>query len=1095
MLVGMWSVTQSSAYGLYRGAVDLHWLVVLLLLVTLLFSSLALAEKAGARQPGSPEKDSKDGSDQGVGAVLALEEVVPLPLYPRYGQEIWQTARVVLENRGDRTLEDLTLYIATSSGEEVTIPLRGVDPGRAVQTVELPGSFQGELLFTIKDRNGRLYVSRQMEWRPARKWEIHLVQHSHTDLGYTGTQAEVLQVHLDNIRDALEYARATNDWPEESRFRWNVEVAWSLSEYLARALSGGAAGAPDTPVASLKEMVQSGRIGIPGLFLNELYSLNGLEEMIRQVYPSLLEIGPRLGHQPLSAMLTDVPGAPWGLVPVLYQAGVRYLDLAPNDVRVTQTIVAPSLFWWEGPDGKSRILTMIHVDPPVFTYYEGNHWGLAGNIANAEVQLVERLMDLERRGYPYDLYEMRVQGVSDSPRYIDNTRPQLLTAILAREWNERYAYPRLVVSTGELFFTRLERLYGDALPVFRGDLTDWWVDGAASSAAETALARRTIDRLTAAETLASLAWALGLMPDVTNKLREAYRNLILYHEHTWGSDDPRPENPVEAEIWRVKAGFASTASRVTEEVLNRATAALAGITTGRASPCRSSPPGDAGPSPRDGREVSANTLIIFNSLAYDRTDVVESVLPEQWQDLEEGTKLEVNVRDLATGRTVPAQLERRDGEPARLVFVAENVPPMGYKAFAVEIRKTAAGAERGGAALVAENVLKNELENERFRIVLDPATGALASLYDKKLRKEWVNSNSGRGFNQYIYQLGGTEYPVAVTQIGPGVRGPVRSSLQVEVRTENAPRIVQEVYLYHFPTALEGRIEIVNTIVKQETRQTENAWYAFPVDVPGAVYRYEIPGASVRLYTDQLPGSALDFQAVLHWSDISNDEFGITMASPDVPVIYYGEPGKRSDRPRPGSLSRVGVELDPAFFLPDDPGFYPLLMTNRWTVNYRLSQGGVLTFRFGFEPHAGPFDSVAAERFGRSLATPLLGVWLADGSRVSGPPEVSFATVEPETVTVETVKVTEKRDGLLFRLQEIAGKPRLVRISLPLFRWIGASQGNVFAYRADLVERPLAELPVGWESGSPVVEVPVDPYEIATIVICLDQLVTGEESR
>jgi hypothetical protein len=288
---------------------------------------------------------------------------------------------------------------------------------------------------------------------------------------------------------------------------------------------------------------------------------------------------------------------------------------------------------------------------------------------------------------------------------------------------------------------------------------------------------------------------------------------------------------------------------------------------------------------------------------------------------------------------------------------------------------------------------------------------------------------------------------------------------------------------------LQERIEVINTVDKAETRESENAWYAFPVDVPDPVYRYEIPGASVELYEQQLPGSALDYQSVLHWSDISNEEFGITMASPDVPVIYYGKI-EGNNRPRPGSLSQAGVRLAPEFFLPTNPGFYPLLMTNRWTVNYRISQGGRLRFRFGFLPHAGPFDAVAAERFGRSLATPLTAVWLPGKQALQqglqqglrGLPAASLVTVESDTATLETVKVAENGQGLVFRLQEMAGKPAVVRISLPFLTMLDRPV-QITAYQADVVERPLTELPVTFPAGSATTEASLGPYEIATIVV------------
>ena len=51
-----------------------------------------------------------------------------------------------------------------------------------------------------------------------------------------------------------------------------------------------------------------------------------------------------------------------------------------------------------------------------------------------------------------------------------------------REWNAKYAYPRLIIATTSEVFHAFEKRYGDKLPTYRGDLTPYWEDGAASGA-------------------------------------------------------------------------------------------------------------------------------------------------------------------------------------------------------------------------------------------------------------------------------------------------------------------------------------------------------------------------------------------------------------------------------------------------------------------------------------------------------------------------------------------------------------------------------------------------------------------------------------
>ena len=82
-----------------------------------------------------------------------------------------------------------------------------------------------------------------------------------------------------------------------------------------------------------------------------------------------------------------------------------------------------------------------------------------------------------RGGYPHDLLHMRVQGA-----FADNAPSSILPATIVREWNERYAWPRLVSSTNQAFHAEAERRLGDRIETCRGDWTDWWADGIGSAA-------------------------------------------------------------------------------------------------------------------------------------------------------------------------------------------------------------------------------------------------------------------------------------------------------------------------------------------------------------------------------------------------------------------------------------------------------------------------------------------------------------------------------------------------------------------------------------------------------------------------------------
>jgi len=76
--------------------------------------------------------------------------------------------------------------------------------------------------------------------------------------------------------------------------------------------------------------------------------------------------------------------------------------------------------------------------------------------------------------------------------------PELPDAVKA--WNEHFASPQLVICSTSQFFRDFENRYKDSIPTIEGDYLEYWTDGVASAAKETAEARQLSDRLKQVET-------------------------------------------------------------------------------------------------------------------------------------------------------------------------------------------------------------------------------------------------------------------------------------------------------------------------------------------------------------------------------------------------------------------------------------------------------------------------------------------------------------------------------------------------------------------------------------------------------------------
>ena len=193
---------------------------------------------------------------------------------------------------------------------------------------------------------------------PVRAWEIHLLPHSHVDIGYSDPQPEVERKQWKNLRDAVALAAATAANPPESRFRWNVEGLWSVESYLKQASADER--------RQFVEAVRQGSIGLQANYTNILTGLCTPEELGRWTDAARrlsAEYGLPVGR---SAMHTDIPGLSWTVVSALARGGVRYFSSGPNYMpslpdrgdRIGDTLHAlgDRPFWWVSPSGQERLL-------------------------------------------------------------------------------------------------------------------------------------------------------------------------------------------------------------------------------------------------------------------------------------------------------------------------------------------------------------------------------------------------------------------------------------------------------------------------------------------------------------------------------------------------------------------------------------------------------------------------------------------------------------------------------------------------------------------------------------------------------------------
>ena len=146
------------------------------------------------------------------------------------------------------------------------------------------------------------------------------------------------------------------------------------------------------------------------LYGNELTALCRPEELVRLVdYAGQLR--EQYGVTIESAMITDVPGYTWGLIPVLADTPVKYFCVGPNRghrIGYTLSTWGDKPFFWQSPSGKSKVLTWVAGEGVLVL--PGRSFG--------QWQALRLPRPLEQDDYPYDMVHLRYAIVATTVRPI-----------------------------------------------------------------------------------------------------------------------------------------------------------------------------------------------------------------------------------------------------------------------------------------------------------------------------------------------------------------------------------------------------------------------------------------------------------------------------------------------------------------------------------------------------------------------------------------------------------------------------------------------------------------------------------------------------
>ncbi len=854
----------------------------------------------------------------------------------------------------------------------------------------------------------------------AKKWTVMIVPHEHLDVGFTDYAARVAELHAQSVDSAMDAIKRVPD------FRWTTDGYWVAQQYMS--------GRSKSNQERFLEHLKAGKIQVPAEISNQHTGNASLEGLSRALYGSY-EFAKENGLEKPDTVLTiDVPSYTWSWVSVMHNAGIKYFIGASNSWRAPAMLMGKwnerSPFYWEGPDGGRVLMWYSRAYLQLHTLF-GSPWRMAS---------VRDALPVFLQAYTRPDYTASTAIIMGSQ--LENTAFAREQTEIAGEWNKQYSWPRLQFATARDAMSHLDKEFAGKLPVIRGDLGPYWEDGYGSDAAYTAKHRANQSRLATAEKLSTIPALLdpGVNPD-RGMLRDAWQNQLVYDEHTWTyvGATSQPEHEQSQRQIELKRARSVEGERQIDEIVQRSWGQLGAFIA-----------------PKE------NSLLVFNPLSWERSGLVMFDLPDG-----------MDLVDSVSGKAVPYEVMwvgKGFALPGfgpgyrRIRFEATDIPSVGYKMYALRLGKAAQGESQPATT--------NTIENQFYRITVDPATAAVRSIYDKQLGKELADEASPYRFGSYIYVSGGDDYPNnSLYRYGAGLNPPKLTTHQaeggklvsvkktpfgtvvvMEAAGVNTPKLRTVITLFDS----EKKIEFRYDLEKKRVLDRESVYFAFPFKANKPEFSYATQNAYVDPAKDELPGGSRDWYVATPWAAMRGEDYTASVIPLDAPLVNFGD---------------IMRGLWPKEFAPKSATIFSWVMNNYWGTNFPAWQGGTYTFRYVVSSGA-TFDPVALARAGQEALTPLESAQMPASFDRSVLPvgSASLLTVDNPAAVVTTWKLAEDGQGSIVRLVETSGKEQAVKLHSD---YVQLKQ----AWRCSLLEENQSALPVGADG----VQMTLKPFEIVTL--------------
>jgi alpha-mannosidase len=833
---------------------------------------------------------------------------------------------------------------------------------------------------------------------------VHMTGNAHIDAAWLWTSTETVdQVHF-TFANAL---RLMSEYPDYTFAQSTAQYSEWMAEKFPNLFR------------EIQQRVKEGRWElVGGMWVEPDLNMTDGESEVRQLLVGTHYLRNKFGVDVHVGWNPDSFGYNWQLPQIYKKSGIDYFltqKLAENETNP----IPLKLFWWSAPDG-SRVLTYIPHD-----YVIGiDPIDLAGDLA------------LAMRMNPGQDELLHLFGPSFGRLAVGTAREDIDSGL---HWAQPgRVYPRVEFGTAESFFKaaagkvaaespiwtyRTVAREGAALPLpADGQVTiPTWNDELylehhrgtyTTQAKQKRNMRESEERLLNAEKYSSLAW-LDNQPYPSTELTEAWKKVLFnqFHDVAAGSAIHTVYQDAEKDYDQVRWASEEASTNALQAIDAKVD------TRGRGEP-----------------------VVVWNPLGWKRGGVftVDVQMPHP-------TPGGISVLD-ANNQVLPSEIVSSEATTNiyRLLVQAKDVPSLGYTVLHVT----------SGKRPYATDLQVNgwTMQNSYLRVTVDPDTGCITSLYDKKSQFESLAAGTCGNQLQTFYDkprrddawnidMGTLDHnaPIdPVESIKLINKGPMRATIRV-TRKWQSSTFVQEITLY----ADSDEVDVVNDIDWHETHVLLKA--AFALAAASNVATYEIPyGAIERPTTRDNSWEQAKFEVpALRWADLGDGKHGFSL----INESKYGYDCM-------GNVLRLSLLRSPVW---PDP----------------MADKGHHHFSYALYPHDGDWKSAFTVRHGYEYNYKLNAKQVQSHTGVM-PSAHSFVSLKPENLVLTAVKKAEDSDALILRFYESAGLNSRAEITVPN----GFSQ----ATEVNLIERRKTDAEPIARSGDHL-STTVSPYSINTLKI------------